>query len=57
MMRKGENACYHFFPFPTMFSKAFTLWVVSSLPNNKILEWSKFKVFADDKITQSLNLV
>ena len=24
--------------------------VINSLPNNKILEWSKFKVFADNKI-------
>ena len=24
-----------------------------TLPNSKILDWSKFKVFADDKLTHS----
>ena len=30
-----------------MLSKAFTL---NSLPKNKILDWSKLKAFADDKL-------
>ena len=32
--------------------------LVKSLPNDKILDWSKFKAFADDKIitTQKLQL-
>ena len=29
----------------------------SSLPNNKILDWSKFKAFADDKINLTQNLI
>ena len=33
--------------------------LVNSLPNNKILDWSKLKAFADDKnnFTQNLNFV
>ena len=57
---EGENAWYqHFSPFSTMFTKGFFLQDVKShhvlyridpLPNNKILDLSKFKAFADDKI-------
>ena len=39
------------FSLPTMFSKGFFLsGEFNSLPNDKILDWSKFKAFADDKI-------
>ena len=39
---------------PSLCSKRF-----NSLPNDKILDWSKFKAFADDKInvTEKLNFV
>ena len=51
-----------FSPFPTMFSKGFFLKVVKSrdfcdkdliktLPNDKILDVTKLKAFADDKLT------
>ena len=30
---------------------------MKSLPNDKILDWSKFKAFADDKIQKVLNKV
>ena len=59
-MRKGEIACYkQFLPFSQCFpqlyifrtSKCSIVWkLVHSLPNNKFLEWSKLKAFADDKI-------
>ena len=26
------------------------LWIINSLPNDKFLDWSKLRVFADDKI-------
>ena len=42
---KGENASYqHFLIFPQCFLP------LNSLPNNKILDWSKLKASADDKI-------
>ena len=45
----GKNAGYlHFLLFPALFSKGFALVVSRSLPNDKILHWSKFKAFADD---------
>ena len=57
---KGENAGYqHFFPFPTVLSKAFFLKVVksrdcgnrvNSLLNEKILDWTKLKASANKKI-------
>ena len=42
-----------------MFSKMFTLSAINSSPNNVILDWSKFKAFADDEInvTQKLKFV
>ena len=61
---KGENVVYQHFllfpqcfpypafsPFPTLFSKASFLEVVNPLPNNKILDRSKLKALAGDKIT------
>ena len=39
-----------FSPFPIMFSKAIFLRVINSLPNIKILDWSKLKAFADNKM-------
>ena len=51
---KGLSA---FSPFPAMFSKGLFFRVkktqdlcVNSLPNDKFLDWSKFKAFADDKL-------
>ena len=34
-------------------------WDFNSLPNNKILDWSKFKAFADDKlnVTEKIKFV
>ena len=29
------------------------LWSFNSLPNDKILDWSKLKAFADDKINET----
>ena len=28
------------------------LWILHSLPNDKILDWSKLKAFADDKLNR-----
>ena len=57
---KGENAGYqHFLLFPGCFQKAsfsgslkvVIVWErVNSLPNNKILDLTKLKVFADEKM-------
>ena len=50
MVEKGENVdAKHFLFFPTMFFKAIKM-LVNSIPNKKILDWSKLKAFADDKI-------
>ena len=63
---KGENAGYqHFLLFPQCFRMSSSpgslnlgiVWErVNSLPNNKILDWSKFKAHAADKMTVSQNL-
>ena len=46
---KGENAGYqHFLLFPQCFQKALSFHHCNSLPNDKILDLSKFKAFADD---------
>ena len=65
-MGKGEIARYEqFLLFPQCFqkvcfpgvSKGVIVWEwVNSLPNNKSLNWSKFKAFADDKINVNVNL-
>ena len=48
-MGERENAYYlHFLLFLT--PHAFFLKVLNSLPNDKVVEWSKFRAFADDKI-------
>ena len=57
---KGENAGYqHFLLFPQCFPKLSSLgslkvaivWQrVNSLPNNKILYWSKLNAFVDDNL-------
>ena len=59
-MGKGEIARYEqFLLFPQYFQKAcfpgasegVIVWEwVNSLPNDNILDWSKFKAFADEKI-------
>ena len=36
--------------FPIVFSKGFFLQVINSLSHDKILDWSKLKTYADDKI-------
>ena len=47
---KGENAGYqHFLQFPQCSQKVSFPKVINSLPNNKILDWSKLKT-ADNKI-------
>ena len=48
-LRRHEPAdsSKHSFMMVTMFLKALCL---NSLPNDKILDWTKFKAFADDKI-------
>ena len=68
-MGKGEIARYEqFLLFPQCFqkacfpgaSKSIIVWEqVNTLPNDKILDWSKFKAFANDKInvTQKLKFV
>ena len=58
---KGENAAYqHFLLFLQCCEKPSSLgllkvWIVS-LPNNKILHWSKLKAFADDKVNVTKEL-
>ena len=49
---KGENAGYqHFLLFSQCFQKAFFSGLcVNSLPSGEILDWSKLKAFADDKL-------
>ena len=57
---KDEIAPYEQFCFfPQCFQKACTSERVNSLPNYKILDWSKLKAFADDKIkvTEKLKFV
>ena len=59
-MGKGEKPGYQdFLPFSQCFQKPsssrhFNIWTVrervNSLPNDKILDWSKWKAFADNKI-------
>ena len=53
MFREGENVCFHkvfgIFQLQGHF-KSFP--DILTLPNNKILDWYKFKAFADDKIIQ-----
>ena len=68
-MGKGEIAHYEqFLLFPQCFQKAcfpgaskgVVVWkLVNSLPNNKILDWSKLKAFADGSInvTEKSNFV
>ena len=46
-MEKGENAGSQNFCFSTI--------LFNSLPNDKILNWSKLKDFADDKIIVNKN--
>ena len=65
-MDKGEIARYEqFLLFPQCFQKAcfpeaskgVILWEwVNSLPNDKIIDWSKFKAFADDKLITTQKL-
>ena len=31
--------------------------IFNSFPNNKIIDWSKFKAFADDKINETLKFL
>ena len=38
------------FPFPGRFCKVHFICQLNSLPNNNVLDWSKFKELADDKI-------
>ena len=44
------------FPFPIMFSNLLGADMFNSLPNDKILDWSKLKAFADDKINMNEKL-
>ena len=65
-MGKGEIARYEpFLFFPQCFQKAcfrgaskgVIVWEWANfVPNNKILDWSKFKAFAEDKINVMKNL-
>ena len=69
IVRKREKTgYYHFLLFPQCFQKAYfsgslkvgIVWyIVNSLPNDKILDWFKFKAFADDHINviQKLKVV
>ena len=43
----------------TLLEKGLTFTSLNSLPNNKILDYSKFKAFAEDKVilTKTLNFV
>ena len=45
IMGKGDNA-----------DKQYDFYLFNSLPNDKILDWSKFKAFADDKINVGYKL-
>ena len=46
---KRRKCCLPAFSsFPSMFSFALFLGVINSLPNDKILDWSKLKTFADN---------
>ena len=66
MMRKGESAGLPAFsPFPTVFPKGFfhggvksrdCVVKVNSLPNDKNLNQSKLKAFADDRINVNQKL-
>ena len=56
----GENTGFQHFLFPTTFSKGiFLMFIirswdsVNSVTHDMILEWSKLKAFADDKINVS----
>ena len=63
LSEKGEKASYPIFSFPTKPSinlilrvtKTWNCWTedfydFNSLPNDKILDWSKLKAFADNKM-------
>ena len=61
-MAKKRKCYQHFLRYALYFQKAFskgsfkvvTVWL--TLPNNKILDWSKLEAFADDKINESEKL-
>ena len=46
----NDKSCYYMYRLITTFNKFASWQVFNSLSNNKILDWSKCKAFADDKI-------
>ena len=61
VLGKREKAIKkHFLLFPKFFCQSIIFvsphFVINPLPNDKILDWSKFKVFADDKINVNQKL-
>ena len=55
---KGENAAYqHFLLFPQCFQKPRGSGSCNSLPNIKILDYSKVKACADDKINGTEKII
>ena len=54
-----KNLFYKFFFLLSLHHILIAGLLISSLPNNKILDWSKLKAFADDKpnVTQNLKFV
>ena len=58
IVEKGENAGYqHFLLFPQCFQKASPLGSFNSLPNNMVLDLTKWKAFADDKINEAQMMI
>ena len=47
---------YFFLLSAQMCSKLFSVRIVNSLSNDKVLDWSKLKAFADDKINVNVKL-
>ena len=50
----GMNGVYFYFVNKLLLVSRY--WDFNSLPNDKILDWSKFKSLADDKINVTQNL-
>ena len=54
---EGENAQYQYFLLSSRYFHKHCQSrepFVNSLPNDKILDWSKFKAFADDKVSYNI---
>ena len=57
--KREKHNCYIFLIFARVFKKALFPLVLNFLANDKILDWSKLKALADDKVqlTEKLKFV